>query len=153
MIKLYNSDKYFRSNEIIIDNEAFFNNNISAKKFSQTSLDIIQRIDKAKLIDAKTGKIETPYGIASIKDLSTGCKTVLNLIFITENPELYPNVKAIKATECGWNALEELFKFMDETNKKEIGIIIDHDDDLYNCADREYLVNDTRKIETMFDFY
>lgn len=64
-------------------------------------------IDNAKLIDKRTGKIETPYGITDIKDLSTGCKTVLNYIFMVENPEMYSIVKAINATECGWNALEK----------------------------------------------
>ena len=154
MIRLYSSDKYFSKEEMIVDNEAFFNNNISAKNLSEKSKDIMQNIDKAVLLDNKTGKIETPYGIASIKDLSTGCKTILNYIFITEHLETYPMVKAINATECGWNALEELFRYIECSSKEQdIDIIVEHDNDLYMCEDREYLVNGERKINSMFDFY
>ena len=31
MVRLYTSGKYFKDNEIIIDNDSFFNNNVSAK--------------------------------------------------------------------------------------------------------------------------
>lgn len=152
MIQIYNSMNFFDEEEIIVDNEGFFNNNVSAKSLSETSLNIMCKIDKARLLDKKTGKIETPYGITSIYDLSTGCKTILNCIFITENPDIYPSIRAINATECGWNAVDELFSFI-ESNSIQIGVIIEHDNLLYKCKDREYMVNNERRIDTMFDFY
>lgn len=153
MIRLYTSSSYFKADETIIDNEAFFNNNVSAKYLTDSSLMVMSDIDKAKLIDRKTGKIETPYGITSIRDLSTGCKTILNCIFIHENPERYPTVKAINATECGWNAIDRLFEYIESIDIFDIAIIIEHDNDLYKCKDREYLVNNDKHIKSMLEFF
>ena len=38
MVRLYTSGKYFKDNEIIIDNDSFFNNNVSAKSLSENSI-------------------------------------------------------------------------------------------------------------------
>ena len=78
MVKIYTSKKYFRPEEILIDNESFFDNTVTAKSFDELSLDVIMNIDKAKLIDRNIGTIETPFGITSIDNVSTGCKAVLN---------------------------------------------------------------------------
>ena len=78
MVRLYTSGKYFKDNEIIIDNDSFFNNNVSAKSLSENSIKVMEEVDHAKLLDQNIGKIETPYGITGIQDLSTGCKTILN---------------------------------------------------------------------------
>ena len=82
MVRLYTSGKYFKDNEIIIDNDSFFNNNVSAKSLSENSIKVMEEVDHAKLLDQNIGKIETPYGITGIQDLSTGCKTILNLSLI-----------------------------------------------------------------------
>ena len=42
---------------------------------------------------------ETPYGVCSKDYLSTGCKTVLNLIYIYRHRDEYGFVDAINATE------------------------------------------------------
>lgn len=152
MVRIYNSQMYFKSGEVIVDNESFFNNNVFSHSFSKNSLMSMLVIDKAKLLDENTGKIETPFGIADIKDLSTGCKTVLNCIYVNEHPEVYPSVKAINATECGWNAIEELFKYI-ETRGCDIAVVIEHDNDLYKCNDRVYILNGKEEIHSMYDFY
>ena len=64
MVRLYTSGKYFKDNEIIIDNDSFFNNNVSAKSLSENSIKVMEEVDHAKLLDQNIGKIETPYGIA-----------------------------------------------------------------------------------------
>ena len=46
-------------------------------------------------------RIETEYGLGTIRDLSSGCKTVLNAL---KNKD-----KIVCADECGGNALEVLF--------------------------------------------
>lgn len=147
MIKLYKSDKYFKNNEVIIDNESFFLN-IPFKSMHEESIKVMQKIDKAILLDINTGAIKTPFGITSIKNLSTGYKTVLNLIYLTENPKEFPNVKAIVVNECGWNALEELFNIIENYNI-DIGIILEHDNKLYKCSNREYLVNGKETIQEL----
>lgn len=149
MIRLYTSLNFFKPDEILLDNEAFFKNNIGASDISDKGLKAMKLLDGAILLDKNTGKIQTPFGICSIYDLSTGCKTLLNVIYLIEYNK-YPQVKAINCTECGWNALEQIFELLDETNA--FGIIIEHDNELYNCSDRDYLVNDKEHITSMFDF-
>lgn len=153
MINIYTHHDSFKPDEIIIDNESFFNNNVSPRTLGDESLSVMWEIDRARLLDSKTGKMETPYGIASIRDLSTGCKTVLNYIFITEFRNRYPNVKAIDATECGWNAIEKLFSIIEERKDEEIIVVIQHNNDLYECEDREYCINGEEIIYSMYDFH
>lgn len=45
MIRLYTSSSYFKDDETIIDNEAFFNNNVSAKYLTDSSLMTMQTIN------------------------------------------------------------------------------------------------------------
>jgi hypothetical protein len=152
MINLYKSIRFFSDNEILIDNDSFFNNNISAKSLqNEKSLGVMSIIDNAKLLDNRFGKIETPFGITDISSLSLGCKTVLNYIFIHNKPDLYPNIKAINATECGWNALEELFKAVESNKDNKIAIIVEHDNDLFKCADREYCINGEKLVYSSFE--
>ena len=151
MIKLFTSVNYFKPEEIVIDNESFFYN-IPSKSLSNVSLQMMRYIDHAELIDTRTGKIETPYGITGIESLSTGCKTVLNAVYITENPEEFPTVRAINATECGWNAIEKLLGYIEVCNS-DMSVVIEHDNDLYKCSDREYIVNEKYKINKMFYYW
>lgn len=147
MIKLYTSTDFFKPEEIIIDNESFFNN-IDISSFTARSIDVMKKIDQAELLDKNTGKIETPFGITSIMDLSTGCKTVLNMIYHHENPQDFPTIRAINATECGWNAIEALLTEIDE-HCIDISIVIEHDDDLYKCSNRDYMINDKYPIQSL----
>lgn len=151
MINISTDETKYSDDELIKDNESFFNNNVTAKDFTDDSIKIMMDIDKAKLLDASTGKIETPYGICNIENLSSGCKTILNYYFIKSFPKLYPNIKAINAVECGWNALEELFKAV-EKNKDKIEVLLQHNNDVYNCKEREYCIDGKRVIHSMFDF-
>ena len=50
--------------------------------------EIIELIDNAKLLDENTGLVKTPMGLTSVNNLSTGCKTALNVAFVREHPEL-----------------------------------------------------------------
>ena len=151
MVNISTDETKYSDGELIWDNESFFNNNVTAKNFTGDSIKIMMDIDKAKLIDMSTGKIETPYGICSIENLSSGCKTILNYYFIKQFPNLYPNIKAINAIECGSNALEELFRAI-EQNGDSIEVLLQHDNKLYNCSDRMYCIDGIRTIESMFDF-
>ena len=113
MVKIYKSLNYFDMANILYDNEGFFNNNINGKRLNNDSNEVMQRIDKSELIDINLSTIKTPYGVCNIKCLATGCKTVLNTIYIMEHKKEYEYVKAINATECGWNALDVLFDIID----------------------------------------
>lgn len=60
---------------------------------------MIWQIDHAKLTEDK--RIETKYGLGTIRNLSSGCKTMLNVM---KNPQ-----KIVNADECGQNVLDILF--------------------------------------------
>lgn len=81
-------------------NDVFFDANTIGMKFSQKSLDAMKNIDNAVMIEGR--KIKTPFGYGNLWNLSTGCKTVINIL---ENPDLL-----FYTDECGTNAIEELFK-------------------------------------------
>ncbi|MEH2928733.1 DUF4869 domain-containing protein [Candidatus Ventrimonas sp. KK005] len=148
MVKLYRSLSYFSMENILYDNEGFFNNNINGKRLSNLSKEAMQKVDKSELIDINLSTIKTPYGICNIKCLSTGCKTVLNTIYIMEHKEEYEYIKAVNATECGWNALEVLFDIVDR-NDYNIGLIIEHMNELFNCNERRYLINGEKEIRNL----
>lgn len=142
MVKVYNSVKFFDEKEILFDSEAFFDGAVSARNFDEDNLNVMKKIDKAVLLDKDTGTIKIPFGVCRLEDLSTGCKTILSLIEIIKNKK-YANIKAINATECGYNAIEEIFKIIENSNS-DIGVVIEHDNDLYKCSERDYLINDKK---------
>ena len=148
MVKIYKSLSYFDMANILYDNEGFFNNNINGKRLNNDSNEVMQRIDKSELIDINLSTIKTPYGVCNIKCLSTGCKTVLNTIYIMEHKKEYEYVKAINATECGWNALDVLFDIIDR-NAYNIALIIEHKNDLFHCSERDYLINGDKQIKNL----
>ena len=134
MIKLYTSFNYFNKDNILYDNEAFFKEMIESKE-----------IDKAKVINTRLNKIETPYGACSLKDISTGCKTAINIMFIMKHKEDFSRLEAINITECGVNALEYVFRLIDK-NDYDINLVLEHEDDIWECSKRDYLINGTRHI-------
>lgn len=83
----------------IIKNDLYFNLYTGNQPFTQKDQDAIEKIDGAKL--TKDNHIQTKYGLGTIRNLSSGCKTYLNII---KNPD-----KIISAEECGGNVLELLF--------------------------------------------
>ena len=150
MIKISTVRNKYNIDEILINNESFFNNNISSKEFTQNEIDIIRKIDNAEILDRNTGEIRTPYGLTSIRNLSTGCKTILNFIYINSASNKYSQIKAIEITECGWNALEELFSQYEKINSK-IDLVLRHQNGLYNCTERNYLIDDEYEISDLSD--
>lgn len=97
MIYLYtekNSEKNY-----ILYNDLYFNLHTSNLTMGQREKDAIWEIDHARLTE--DNHIETKYGIGVLRNLSSGCKTYLNVIF---NPD-----KIISAMECGANVLDKLF--------------------------------------------
>ena len=49
MVRLYTSGKYFKDNEIIIDNDSFFNNNVSAKSLSENSIKVMEEVQEEQM--------------------------------------------------------------------------------------------------------
>lgn len=61
MIRLYRDKAKFDRESILLDNESFFINNVSAKCLGDASLRVMNKIDGASLLDANTGTIQTQY--------------------------------------------------------------------------------------------
>ena len=61
---------------------------------------LIQKVDEARLTPDK--HIETKYGLGTIRNLSSGCKPLLNIV---KHPD-----KVVCVEECGPNVLEIIFK-------------------------------------------
>lgn len=82
-------------------NDLFFNQN-TAVKLDEKAKVFIEKIDGSKMVGRF--KIESKFNraILDIDCLSTGCKTVLNVLY---HPDIVFCIK-----ECGENALESLYQ-------------------------------------------
>lgn len=148
MIRIYTSMDKLNGTKIIKDPESYFKSYVSSKNFDTNDEQVMGEIDNAKLKNKDTGAIETPFGEASINNLSTGCKTVLCYLYVKRNNTKYGG---INVTECGANALESLFSQMDRLDDSTTKILLMHTDELYTCKEREYLINDTTIIHDLSD--
>ncbi len=83
----------------ILRNDLYFNLYTSNEVMSQNEINLIQRVDEAKLTPDK--RIETKYGLGTIRNLSSGCKTLLNIV---KHPD-----KVVCVEECGPNVLRIIF--------------------------------------------
>lgn len=141
VVSIYSTSNLLNRREIIMDCESFFDARISTMKMSKDSIEAMYAIDKAEIVDKKLGTIKTPIGVCSRKDLSSGCKTVLSYIYVVENYADFNGIKAVDATECGWNALEQLFKYIEKHRTTRVAVVIEHGDELYKCGNRNYIVD------------
>lgn len=134
MIKVYSD--YNKATDLVLGVDALFNVLISGKEINnEFCISMLQRIDDATLVDVSLGTITTPFGTTSIKHLSTGCKTaILCFYYINKNES-----KCINVSECGGNALEEIF---DLVNDSCVSVMLRHTSFV---IDREfsYLLNDS----------
>lgn len=83
----------------ILQNDWYFNLYTGNEDFTEKDKEVIWQIDHAKLTENK--HIETKYGLGTVRNLSSGCKTALNVM---KNPG-----KVVNADECGKNVLDMLF--------------------------------------------
>ena len=97
MIDIYTEKK--DSKDWIIQNDLFFNLHTGNEEMSEKDKKMIKQIDGAILTSDK--HIETRYGLGTIRNLSSGCKTLLNIV---KHPE-----KVVCVEECGPNVLKIIF--------------------------------------------
>ena len=105
MITIYKNKKDIPDNmEYIELNDVFFNQNTVSKLDDRAKV-IVEKIDNSRLIGRY--KIESKFNrvTLNVDCLSTGCKTVLNVMFFPD--------KVFCIKECGDNALEVLYKLED----------------------------------------
>lgn len=97
MIDIYTEKKV--SKDWILQNDLYFNLYTSNEEMSQKEIKLIQEVDDARLTPDK--RIETKYGLGTIRNLSSGCKTLLNIV---KHPD-----KVVCVEECGPNVLKIIF--------------------------------------------
>ncbi len=98
MIDIYTEKKGLKN--FVLQNDLFFNLNTSNEEMSENEINLIWQVDEAKLTPNK--HIETKYGLGTIRNLSSGCKTLLNIV---KHPE-----KIVCVEECGPNVLKFIFE-------------------------------------------
>ncbi len=95
------------SGSIIYKNDLIFNKYKDRIEISSDIKQIIKHIDNADYISGTS--IQTRYEeVVDISKLSTGCKTVINVL-------LFPN-KIVNCIEAGSNAIEFMFKYFHTGN-------------------------------------
>lgn len=98
MIDIYTEKK--DSDDWILQNDLYFNLNTSNEAMTEKEIALIRQVDDAVL--TKDKHIETRYGLGTIRNLSSGCKTLLNIM---KHPD-----KVICVEECGPNVLKIIFQ-------------------------------------------
>lgn len=102
MIKIYKEkNKIPCSIDYIELNDIFFNQN-TASKIDNNANKIIEYIDNSKLISQYKIKSKFNETVLDIDQLSTGCKTALNVYYFPD--------KIFCIKECGNNALEMIYQ-------------------------------------------
>lgn len=100
MIKVYKRKMVPKDMEIVTGNDVFFN------KYTSLMLDgnaknIIESIDDSVMVDPFYIRSRFDGATLNIDKLSTGCKTVLNIV--------YNKNKVFDIRECGDNALDVIY--------------------------------------------
>ena len=98
MIDIYTEKK--ESPSWILKNDLYFNLNTSNEEMMEEDRKLIHQADDAVLTPDK--HIETKYGLGTIRNLSSGCKTLLNIVKHLD--------KVVCVEECGPNVLKLIFQ-------------------------------------------
>ena len=76
MIDIYTDKK--NCEDWIIQNDLYFNLNTCNEEMTERDINLIKQADDAVLTPDK--HIQTKFGLGTIRNLSSGCKTLLNII-------------------------------------------------------------------------
>ena len=98
MIDIYTEKK--ESPNWILKNDLYFNLHTSNEEMTEEDRKLIHQADDAVLTPDK--HIETKYGLGTIRNLSSGCKTLLNIV---KHPD-----KVVCVEDCGPNVLKLIFQ-------------------------------------------
>ena len=100
MIKVYKKKAIPKDMEIVTVNDVFFNR-YTANMLDDAASEIIMKIDNSVMVDPLRIRSRFDDSILNIDKLSTGCKTVLNV--------MYNRDKVFDIKECGDNALDIIY--------------------------------------------
>lgn len=150
MINIWTDKHLINENcDFFNDCDLFVDSMVTAKDFSERDLEAIKLIDNAVVTDKLTGEVKTPYGLTNIENLSSGCKVVLTYLYIIRKKNIPSKVAVINVTECGENALNVLFKYADDDNRKDIVFYLGYVNRLGGCLHKDYLINNVHRIKDL----
>jgi hypothetical protein len=110
----YDLNKLSKKCKFITFVDAFFFNHINTRELDELDKYFLEVIDNAEIKSLSTGLVETFEGLTSIYNISSGCKTlILANHIVKENLDI-----CLDVTNCGENALYEIFDKFAETNLK-----------------------------------
>ena len=101
MLMIYKSKKDMPQDMEYVELNDIFFNKVTATKLDKLAEKIIMQIDGAKLVSQYKIKSKFNGVTLDIDNLSTGCKTVLNVMYFPK--------KIFCLKECGDNALDVLY--------------------------------------------
>lgn len=142
MIKLYTSEKYFEAGkELIYLNDNLFDGTMYERTFTSEDIEVMLRIDRAEVIDMKLREIRTPYGLTNFSNLSTGCKTLINIMHAKPEENF-----VISLNGCSYEILDIIFNYMEEHQSTQALYITTAE--ISKCIDREFIVDNQRQFST-----
>jgi hypothetical protein len=108
-------NKNKEENSVFIEiNDFEFYKTMHDTEFLLSQEDLLEKIDRAKIVNVKKLKIETPYGIDGIDALSTGLKTALNVFYKIQK---FKSKKfCVNLSECGNEVINLIFEKYTESN-------------------------------------
>lgn len=132
MITIYKNKKDIPSDREYVElNDIFFNQK-TVGMLDNRAHDIIAQIDGAKQISKY--KIESKFNsvVLDIDCLSTGCKTVLNVLYFPD--------KVFCMKECGDNALDILYSLNDGQVYSDYAVISFDMTEVTVCSENEHKI-------------
>jgi hypothetical protein len=90
--------------DVILLNDIYFNK-FTVERLDGRAKDVVALIDGSELIDNYTMKARFDGAVMNTDKLSSGCKTVLNIMYNTD--------KVFDIRECGDNALDMIYSLND----------------------------------------
>lgn len=148
MVRVYISyDVLYKDNpsaEIVKSNDLYFLQEEDGKTgFDDTDFRLMKEIDNISFIDGieSTNTAMSKFGMINMFELSTGCKTAINLHHAIRDKK---NV-VVDITECGKHAVELCFDLADNTG---VPVVLQHVF-LIGGEDRhEFIVNGSNIVKT-----
>ena len=142
-VRLYIGKKEDFSFTIYSNDIWFYNNVMPNTSFLKSCVKYIKEIDNAVIVDYKLMQAKSEKGVYSVKDFSTGLKTILNVVYLLRKKDTTAII--VNATECGDKVMNILFEIV---NNSRIGLYITHDI-LEMSENFQYYVNDKKIEDTM----
>ena len=112
-VNIFTLSKY-KEKCTIFANDLWFDKVRTDRVFLNKHEELIYAVDMAKIVDYKNLTVVTTYGTTDITKLSTGCKTLLNILYLLEKGDDKPAL--VNITEAGDAVVDRILEIVAGTN-------------------------------------